>query len=146
MQSREKVRSFCITQGLFLKPLEKLTEEQKQERARIASHLPGLETAWPIKEDLRQWYAQATALTAEERLEKWIVRVRQSGPEELRKALSAFSNWKQEILAFFRFLPTRISNGSVEGTNNRTRMMMRQAYGSRNFRTLRLRILTERER
>lgn len=132
-------------QGLFLKPQEKLTQEQKQERARIASHLPGLETAWQIKEDLRQWYAQATVLTAEECLEKWIGRVRQSGPEELCKTLSAFSNWKPEILAFFRFLPTRISNGYVEGKNNRTKTMMRQAYGYRNFRNLRLRILAERD-
>ena len=66
------------------------------------------------------------------------------GPEELRKALSAFVNWKPEILAFFRFLPTRISNGYVEGKNNRTKTMMRQAYGYRNIHTLRLRILMER--
>ena len=132
-------------QSLFLKPLEKLTEEQKRDRARIASHLPGLEIAWQIKEDLRQWYAEATVLTAEERLDAWVARVRQSGPEELRKALSAFVNWKQEILAFFRFLPTRISNGYVEGKNNRTKTMMRQGYGYRNFGNLRLRILMERD-
>lgn len=100
-------------QSLFLKPLEDLTKEQQQERERIASHLPELEHAWQIKEELRQWYATATALTAEECLDAWIARVRQSGPEELRKALSAFVNWKPEILAFFRFLPTRISNGYV---------------------------------
>lgn len=33
-------------QSLFLKPLEKLTQEQKQERSRIASHLPALEANW----------------------------------------------------------------------------------------------------
>ncbi|QBD83633.1 hypothetical protein EPA93_30310 [Ktedonosporobacter rubrisoli] len=32
------------------------------------------------------------------------------------------------MLAFFRFLPPRISNGSVEGKKNRTKTMMRQAY------------------
>jgi transposase len=124
MKAFRKVVTGCAKQGkgqillhhkqsLFLKPLEKLTEEQKQERARIASHLPGLETAWRIKEDLRQWYAEATAQTAEERLDQWMARVRQSGPEDLRKTLAAFVNWKPEILAFFRFLPTRISNGYV---------------------------------
>jgi len=131
---------------LFLKPLEKLTDEQKQERDRIASHLPGLEIAWQIKEGLRQWYGEATAQTAEERLDQWIELVRHKGPEELRQALSAFVSWKAEILAFFRFLPTRISNGYVEGKNNRTKTMMRQAYGYRNFRNLRLRILMERGR
>lgn len=36
-----------------------------------------------------------------ERLDQWMARVRLNGPEELRKALSAFTNWKREILAFF---------------------------------------------
>jgi transposase len=60
----------------------------------------------------------------------------------MRQARSAFAKWKQEILAFFQFLPTRISNGFVEGKNNRTKTLMRQAYGSRNFQNLRFRILT----
>jgi len=61
----------------------------------------------------------------------------------LRKALSAFRNWRQEILAFFDFLPTRLSNGEVSGKNNRTKALMRQGYGYRNRRHLRLRILLE---
>lgn len=128
-------------QSLFLKPFEKLTDEQKQDRERIASHLPCLETAWQLKEEVRTWYAEATTHDAEARLDRWIERVRQNGPEDMRKALSAFLNWKADILAFFRFLPTRLSNGYVEGKNNRTKTMMRQGYGYRNFQHLRLRIL-----
>ena len=67
--------------------------------------------------------------------------VEQHAPEELRKAVSAFREWRDEILAFFRFLPDRISNGFVEGKNNRTKALMRQAYGYRNRRHVRLRIL-----
>lgn len=128
-------------QHLFLRAKEELSAEQEQERVRIAAHLPALEAAWDLKEALRTWYAQATVETAEEQLEAWIKQVRDTGPEPLRQALSAFVNWKAEILAFFRFLPTRISNGFVEGKNNRTKTMMRQAYGYRNFLNLRLRIL-----
>lgn len=61
----------------------------------------------------------------------------------MRKTLSAFATWKTERLAFFRFLPTRLSNGYVEGKNNRTKMIMRQGDGYRNFQNLRLRILRE---
>ena len=128
-------------QHLFLRTKEDLTAEQEQERARIASHLPILGVAWELKEALRTWYAEATVETAEEQLDAWIKRVRKTGPEPMRQALSAFVNWKAEILAFFRFLPTRISNGFVEGKNNRTKAIMRQAYGYRNFHHLRLRIL-----
>ncbi len=50
---------------------------------------------------------------------------------------------RREILAFFDFLPTRLSNGFVEGKNNRTKALMCQGYGYRNRRHLRLRILLE---
>lgn len=129
-------------QHLFLRAHEALTQEQQEDRARIGSHLPLLETAWCLKEALRTWYASATAETAENLLDDWIAQVKQEGPEPMCKALSAFVHWRQEILAFFRFLPEqRLSNGFVEGKNNRTKALMRQAYGYRNRQHLRLRIL-----
>ncbi len=129
-------------QQVFLKAYEELTNDEKADLARISSRLPALETAWKLKEALRTWYATATVETAEAKLEDWIKQVREHGPEPMQQALSIFAHWKQEILAFFRFLPTRISNGYVEGKNNRTKAMMRQAYGYRNFQHLRLRILS----
>jgi transposase len=128
-------------QHLFLTAKEDLTAEQAQDRGTIGEALPVLEAAWQLKEALRTWYATATADTAAAGLDAWIELVQQSGFDHLRKALSAFKNWRQEILAFFQFLPTRISNGFVEGKNNRTKALMRQGYGYRNRRHLRLRIL-----
>jgi len=128
-------------QHLFLKAKEDLTEEQSKERASLGEQLPLLEMAWQLKEELRTWYATATVATAAKALETWIEKVQRLGPEPLRKTLSAFKNWRQEILAFFQFLPTRLSNGFVEGKNNRTKAIMRQGYGYRNRHHLRLRIL-----
>lgn len=128
-------------QYLFLAAKEDLTEEQAEDRSKIGAALPLLEAAWKLKEALRTWYATATAATAAQGLDAWIEQVQQSGFEHLRKALSAFKNWRQEILAFFHFLPTRISNGFVEGKNNRTKALMRQGYGYRNRQHLRMRIL-----
>lgn len=128
-------------QFLFLRAQEDLSEEQAQERASIGEHLPILEVAWQLKEELRTWYATSTVLTAATKLDAWMDKVRALGPEPLRKTLSAFTNWRDEILAFFQFLPTRLSNGFVEGKNNRTKAMMRQGYGYRNRFHLRLRIL-----
>ncbi len=128
-------------QYLFLKAKEDLSEEQMKERTSIGEHLPLLEMAWQLKEALRAWYATATVATAAVALDTWIENVQQQGPDQMRKTLSAFKNWRQEILAFFQFLPTRLSNGFMEGKNNRTKALMRQAYGSRNRQHLRLRIL-----
>jgi transposase len=130
-------------QHLFLKAKEDLTEEQSKERARLGELLPLLEMAWQLKEALRTWYATATVATAASELDIWIEKVQLHGPDPMRKTLSAFKNWREEILAFFQFLPLRISNGFVEGKNNRTKALMRQAYGYRNRLHLRLRILLE---
>ncbi len=126
-------------QSLFLRAHEALSAEQAQERAHIGEQLPILEMAWQLKEALRTWYATSTVTTAATKLDAWIANVQTCGPDPLRKTLSAFKNWRQEILAFFQFLPLRISNGFVEGKNNRTKAIMRQGYRNRSH--LRLRIL-----
>jgi transposase len=128
---------------LFLRNQEDLSAEEEQTRATLAAAFPEIGRAWQLKEALRTWYATASAATAAPDLDVWIAAVKSSGPKELRKALSAFRNWRREILAFFDFLPTRLSNGFVEGKNNRTKTLMRQGYGYRNRRHLRLRILLE---
>jgi transposase len=128
---------------LFLRNQEDLEASEEQSRASLAQAFPEIAVAGPLKEDLRTWYATASAQTAAAQLDAWIAHVKQAGPAELRKALSAFRDWRSEILAFFDFLPTRLSNGCVEGKNNRTKAIMRQAYGYRNRRHLRMRILLE---
>ena len=128
---------------LFSRNQQDLSAEEEQSRASLAEAFPDIAVAWQLKEDLRTWYATASAKTAATQLDEWIAHVKQEGPADLRKALSAFRDWRHEILAFFDFLPTRLSNGFVEGKNNRTKAIMRQAYGYRNRRHLRLRILLE---
>ena len=126
---------------VFVRCHETLTPDEQQARQTLAEAFPDLAQAWQAKEALRTWYATATAETAAVQLTAWVTQVERDAPEELRTALSAFREWRDEILAFFRFLPDRISNGFVEGKNNRTKALMRQAYGYRNRRHLRLRIL-----
>ena len=126
---------------LFLRNQEELSVEEQESRASLALAFPEIGSAWQLKEDLRSWYETASAATAASALDAWVARVKDQGPTDLRKALSAFRTWRQEILAFFDFLPTRLSNGFVEGKNNRTKTIMRQGYGFRNRRNLRLRIL-----
>src|SRR5882762_19091 len=128
-------------QYLFLKAKEDLTEEETREREKIGARLPALEKAWQLKEALRTWYATATAADAAGQLDTWIKHVQREGPDALREALSPFRNWRQEILAFFDFLPILVSNGFVEGKNNRTKTIMRQAYGYHSHYNLRMRIL-----
>jgi hypothetical protein len=52
---------------------------------------------------LRSWYSPSHASTATAGLDHWIAQVEKDGPAEMREALSAFRNWRHEILAFFSF-------------------------------------------
>jgi transposase len=127
---------------LFTQAKEDLTAEQEEERLKLAELFPDIAQAWELKEELRSWYHHSDASNAASGLDCWIAKVEKEGPPEMREALSAFRNWRDEILAFFSFLPdNRITNGFVEGKNNRTKALMRQAYGYRNRLNLRLRIL-----
>jgi transposase len=128
---------------LFLRAAEDLESEEEQRRTQMAQDFPDLAAAWRHKEALRRWYASAGSQDAAAGLDAWIASVEREGPAELVQALSAFRSWREEILNFFVFLPTRLSNGFVEGKNNRTKALMRQAYGYRNLQHLRLRILLE---
>jgi transposase len=128
---------------LFLRNQETLSDEEEQSRLGLAQMFPEIAVAWQLKEDLRTWYATASRETAGAWLDAWITSVKQVGPAELRTALSAFRDWRLEILAFFDVLPMRVSNGFVEGKNNRTKTFIRQAYGYRNRCHLRIRILLE---
>ena len=48
------------------------------------------------------------------------------------------TNWREEILNYFEY---RITNGFVEGKNNRIKTIKRMGYGYRNTNNFRLRIL-----
>ena len=130
-------------QHLFLRNQEDLSAEEEQARASLALAFPEIAVAWQLKEALRTWYATTSAATCAADLDAWITAVKRDGPSELRTALSAFRDWRSEILAFSDFLPIRLSNGFVEGKNNRTKAIMRQGYGYRHRGNLRLRILLE---
>ena len=48
------------------------------------------------------------------------------------------SHWRYELINYFDH---RLTNGFMEGKNNRIKTIMRAAYGYRNMENLRLRIL-----
>lgn len=59
-------------------------------------------------------------------------------PEPIKKANRTLNKHQSEIINSFK---TSFSNGPVEGTNNKIKVIKRTAYGFRNFENFRLRIL-----
>ena len=59
-------------------------------------------------------------------------------PNSMRRVKRTLAKHRQEIIASFY---TRLTNGPIEGTNNKIKVIKRIAYGYRNFFNFRIRIL-----
>lgn len=117
------------------------SEEERLEIEGLFVAYPELKVAWERKEEFRLWYESADRATAEAGLSEWEAALRRDGMAEFLALFvqgSLLGSWRQEALNYFNH---RYTNAYVEGKNNRTKQLQRQAYGYRNRTNLRLRIL-----
>ena len=133
---RDKKRDLFHSRYTLLKGSERLSDRQRAKLSQLFHHYPELKKAWGLKESFREWYRGTDRSRAQAVLESLEVTM-VSLPEfkELRRTLA---NWRAEILNYFDY---RITNGFVEGKNNRIKTIKRMAYGYRNMANFRLRIL-----
>jgi transposase len=123
---------------LLLRKAESLSPEEQLKLRRLFSLYPQLAIAWNLKEFLRAWYKSPNRAEAEVSLHHWEESGRKAGLKEFGIGLPMFKNWRGEILNYFDH---RVTNGFVEGKNNRIKVIKRMAYGYRNIDNLRRRIL-----
>jgi transposase len=122
----------------LLKGAEKLSAGEKARLKHLFQHYPQLGRAWMLKESFRSWYKEASRDRAEDKLEWFEKRIASESLPEFNDLRRTLLNWRKEILNYFDY---RITNGFVEGKNNRIKTIKRIAYGYRNLDTFRLRIL-----
>ncbi|MHB2019295.1 MAG: ISL3 family transposase [Candidatus Xenobia bacterium] len=128
------------TRWLLLKNPENL-EDSRHERERLEQALllnQPLATAYYLKEDLRELWAQRDRRQAKRYFEGWLKRARASDIGLLKKLADTLEAHRDGILAWYDH---GISNGPLEGTNNKIKTMQRQAYGFRDMEYFKLRIL-----
>ena len=98
-----------------------------------------LSTVYYLKEQLRNYVLyESDKETARKELNIWIRDAKESEIPELKPAITAFTNWKDSIIAS---CGQPITNGFTEGCNNKIKVLKRNAYGYRNFERFRKRIL-----
>lgn len=128
------------TRWLLLKNPENL-DEVKSERVRLKEALElnaALATAYYMKEELRQLWAQESKSDARKFLNSWVCRARASGIAMLIKFANTLAGHREGILAYHDH---EISTGPLEGMNNKIKVMKRQAYGFRDHEFFKLKIL-----
>ncbi len=122
----------------LLKGAERLTGWEKTRLNQLFYRYPELKRAWVLKESFRAWYRETDRSRAEEMLRLLEEKIASDSLYEFNKLLPTFTNWRKEILNYFDY---RLTNGFVEGKNNRIKTIKRMAYGYRNMANFRMRIL-----
>lgn len=120
---------------VLIKNKNNLKEEQKVKLKEIQEKIPKLGKMHGLKEQLRDIYervekdASPTLL-----LMDWLLEAKEYFP----KSVSTIIRWFGEIVGYFESGTTQ---GTVEGINNRLKLIKCQGYGFRNFDNFRLRSL-----
>ena len=93
--------------------------------------------AYYLKESLFEIWNQVTKAQAEKVLDMWVQEAYDAKIRQLTKMAATVKAYKPYILAWYDHT---ISNGKIEGVNNKIKTMKRQAYGYRcnEFLTLKL--------
>ena len=128
------------TRWLLLKNPENL-DDDRDERQRLKRALrlnKPLAIAYYLKEDLRELWSQRSKHQAARYFDGWLARARASDIALLKKLADTLEAHREGILAWYDHA---ISNGPLEGTNNKIKTMQRQAYGFRDMQFFKLRIM-----
>ena len=91
--------------------------------------------AWELKEAFSHFWKYKTVLWAGAFLDYWCFRALQSRLEPMKKVARMLRAHEPLILNWFR-AKGEISNGAVEGLNNKIRVVTRRSYGFRTYKAM----------
>ena len=118
----------------LLKPEENLSETQANKLDEVKAVAPQLALMHQHKEAFRTLFEKTTRDEALFGLIDWMA----SAQSLYQCAVGTIGRWFGEILQYFEH---RTTSGTVEGINNRLKLVKRSGYGFRNFERFRLRCL-----
>ncbi len=127
---RRSRRVIFRTRYLQLARHDRLNEEQFGRLALALTEDPELFHSWRLLQEIYGVYDASDEGEARERIESFVHHWHETAIPEFRSVLKALARWMPEILAFHR--TGRISNGRLEGTNNKLGVLKRIAYGFTN--------------
>ena len=121
---------------------DNLDEEQTAKLKSLFKHCPRLKQCHKLKEDFRNIFeTEKSRRQAQLRLQKWKQRAKRTGLEHIDRFVETLENWEEWILNYFS--SGKVTNGVVEGINNKIKLIKRRGYGYRNNDNFKKRILVE---
>lgn len=98
-----------------------------------------LKSAYLLKELFLDVVHSTTYEYAEIEFKEWIDTVKKYGIKEMIEAAKTIENWLPYIVN--SFIDKRLSNGFTDGINNKIKVIKRIAFGYKNFKFFRLRLM-----
>ena len=136
--SKDDRLHFKRSKKLLLMNSYKIIDADNWRLRRMFIIKPELEKAYDLKENFYWLLESKSREEARERLFIWYKEVESCNIPEFKSAYRAIKNWEKYILNSFE---VPYSNGYTEGTNNKIKVIKRNAFGLRNFERMRTRIL-----
>lgn len=116
----------------------KLKDEQRERVDALLYINDELRTAYYLKEAFYAILDSEDRQIAKKMMNEWVYMAQKSRLSEYYECSNTLINWQREILNTFDY---PYSNGFTEGCNNKIKVLKRNAYGYRNFKRFRNRIL-----
>lgn len=139
LSSKEDKAKLKGCRWILVKNMEDLTLAEQEKLDMVYETSPELKQAHVLKEEFRRIFEEEdNKENASKALEDWVNRVVESGLKGLEKFLTTLSNWKDSILNYFN---GKVTNGFVEGMNNKIKLIKRKGFGFTNHNHFRYRIL-----
>lgn len=122
---------------LLLKNYDSLEEDHKKRLDKLLETNKPLFLIHSMKEQLGLFWKTDSIENAGTFLDTWIHDASRSGIRQLAKVAKTLAGYRTCLLNYFKH---RISNGKVEGLNNKIKTLKRQAYGFRDMEYFKLRL------
>ncbi|RQW70506.1 ISL3 family transposase [Lysinibacillus composti] len=127
---------------VLYKRFDKLTETNRWYLNRYIGMSKELKQAYELKEAYCEWFDWAKTsndlIEIKKRLEAFYRKVEEANIPAFLKAIQTLKNWQVEILNSLSF---GYSNGFLEGINNKSKVLKRNAYGFRSYEHFKAKIL-----
>jgi transposase len=122
---------------LLLRNYSNLDADEKTRLEALFKINESLFKAHALKEQFRMFWIQPNEQEAARFFLIWFWEVHISGIKPLMKAANTLLKYGKGLINYFKH---RISNGKIEGINNKIKTMKRQAYGFRDMKYFKLRL------
>jgi transposase len=123
---------------VFMKRDRHLAGDERAALFALFTDQPEVGVAWALKEAFAAIYDAPDRAEAERRLDVWVHHATASGLDEFANTWRTLGWWREQILAYFT---DRQTNAFAEGITNKIKVIKRSAYGFRNPRRYRHKVL-----